>query len=126
MLLPGNERTESPTPDWTPTPEFIATTNIAWLMQRVGVGSYEELHAWSVRNRAEYWKLAIERLGVQFDRPFREVLDLSEGIAAPQWLPGARMNIVESCFSAPSKSPAILHQAKGGELSVTNFAELKS
>ena len=95
-------------------------------MRKVGVTSYDDLHAWSVRNRAEYWKLAIERLGVRFDRPFREMLDLSRGVEAPQWLPGARLNIVESCFSAPPESPAILHQAEGGGLSVMSYGELQA
>jgi len=66
MLPPGNEHEEIPTADWTPTPEFIATTNVAWLMQKTGTSTYEELHAWSVRHRAEYWGTAIERLGVRF------------------------------------------------------------
>jgi acetyl-CoA synthetase len=125
MLLPGNKRTESPTPDWTPTPEFIATTNVGWLMQEVGAASYDELQAWSVQHRAEYWKLAIARLGVRFERPFREVLDLSRGVEAPQWLPGARLNIVESCFAAPPESPAILHQAENGEPSVMSYRDLQ-
>ena len=73
-----DEPLEAPAPDWTPTAEFIATTDLAWLMQRVGVNSYDELHAWSVRNRAEYWALAIERLGVRFHEPFRTVLDSAD------------------------------------------------
>ena len=91
-----------PRTDWTPTAEFIGTTNLAWLMQRVGVHSYEELHTWSVRHRAEYWSLAIERpLGVRFRPPATRVVDPSAGVEAPRWLPGARLNIVESCFTAP-------------------------
>ena len=126
MLSPGNEQTESFVPDWTPTPEFIATTNVGWLMQRIGVASYEELHAWSVRNRAEYWQLAVERLGVRFSRPFRQVVDLSSGVEAPQWLPGAQLNVVDSCFSAPPDSPAIIYQAEGGSLAVMTSGELKA
>ncbi|MEP6670418.1 MAG: AMP-binding protein [Chthoniobacter sp.] len=126
MLPPGNERDESLEADWTPTPEFVATTNLAWLMERTRTATYEELHAWSVRHRAEYWGLAIERLGVRFERPCRAVLDLSRGVEAPQWLPGARLNVVESCFSAPSNSPAIIYQAEGGELSVMKYGELRA
>jgi acetyl-CoA synthetase len=126
MPFPRNERLDPPAPDWTPTPEFIATTNLAWLMQRAGVNSYDELHAWSVRHREEFWALAIERLGVRFREPFRNVLDLSRGVEEPRWLPGASMNIIESCFSAPADSPAILHQAEGGKLSVMTYGELKA
>ena len=44
---------------WVPSPAFISTTNIAWLMQRAGVDSYEALHARSVQNRETFWALAI-------------------------------------------------------------------
>ncbi len=114
------------TPDWTPTPEFIATTNLAWLMQRIGVDSYEALHAWSVQHREAFWALVIERHGVRFDQSFDRILDSSKGLEQPQWLPGARLNIVESCFTAPDNSPAILHQAEGGKLVVMSCGELKS
>ena len=39
---------------WVPTAGFIESTNIAWLMRRVGAATYEELHAWSVQHRAAY------------------------------------------------------------------------
>ena len=119
-------RLEPPPPEWTPSPEFIATTNIAWLMQRAGVDSYEMLHAWSVRHREAYWAMAIERLGLRFRESFDRVLDLSDGVEAPRWLPGARLNIVESCFAAPAKSPAILHQAEVGKLKVMSYGELEA
>lgn len=112
--------------DWTPTAGFAATTNLAWAMKSAGVDSYQTLHAWSVQHRAEFWKLAIGRLGVRFQKPFDAVVDLSAGVESPQWLPGARMNIVESCFSTPAEAPAIFHQAEGGELSTMSYGELRA
>jgi acetyl-CoA synthetase len=112
-------------PDWTPTPESVAATNLAWLMARAGVRSYEELHRWSVAQREEYWALALERLGVRFRQPPERVLDLAGGAEAPQWLPGARLNIVESCFMAPVGAPAIFQQAEGGKLEAMTYGELR-
>ena len=97
---------------------------MAWLMRQVGVASYEELHRWSVQNREEFWRLAIKRLDIRFQQPFTRVIDLSSGVEAPRWLVGARFNIVESCFKAPADSPAIIHQAEGGEIKVMTVAEL--
>ena len=110
-----DQKLESP-PAWVPSPDFIRTTNIAWLMQRAGVDSYEALHAWSAQNREAFWTLAIERLGLRFRRPFSRMLDLSQGVEEPRWLVDAQLNIVESCFAAPADSPAIIHQAEGGPL----------
>src|ERR1022692_1080493 len=109
---------------WVPSPDFINTTNIAWLMRRVGAASYEALHQWSVQNREAFWALVIERLGIRFQQPFSRVLDLSHGVETPRWLVDAQLNIVESCFSAPADSPAIIHQAEGGEPKVMTVAEL--
>lgn len=111
-------------PAWTPSPEFIGTTNIAWLMQRAGAATYEALHEWSVRNREAYWELAIERLGIRLQRPFRRVMDLSRGVEAPAWLPGAQLNIVESCLTAPADSPAIIYQSEGGAMGTMTVKEL--
>ncbi|HZF01546.1 MAG TPA: AMP-binding protein [Methylomirabilota bacterium] len=116
---------ESPQPAWTPTPEFIKTTNIAWLMRRAKVDSYEALHKWSVQNREEFWALTIERLGIRFQKPFSRVMDLSGGVENPRWLVDARFNIVESCFAAPADSPAIIHQTEGGEIEIMTVGELK-
>jgi acetyl-CoA synthetase len=105
---------------------MISTTNIAWLMQQAGVGSYEALHAWSVRNRESFWELAIGRLGLSFQRPFRCVMDLTHGVEAPRWLVDAQLNIVESCFRAPADWPAIYYQAEGGALAAVTVGELQA
>jgi acetyl-CoA synthetase len=119
-----NEMPASLQSAWEPTPDFISTTNLAWLMRRVGVESYEALHKWSVQQREEFWALAIERLGIRFQRPFIRVMDLSGGVETPRWLVDAQFNIVESCFAATADSPAIIYQAEGGGLNVMTMAQL--
>ena len=117
---------QGPPPAWTPREEFIRSTNILWLMRRAGVDSYAALHEWSAKNREAFWAIAIERLGIRFRKTFDRVLDTSAGIEAPRWLAGARMNIVDSCFSASPESPAIVHQAEGGALRTMTLAELQA
>jgi len=107
-----------------PSPQFISTTNIAWLMRRAGVESYAALHAWSVENREAFWGMAIERLGIRFREPFTQVADFSNGFEQPRWLVDAQMNIVDSCFRAPASSPAIVHQAEGGPIQTMTVGEL--
>lgn len=109
---------------WSPTPEIVQRSNLQWLMQRAGVATYEELHAWSVRERADFWRLAIERLGVVFRRPYERVLDDREGPEHARWLVGAELNVADSCFAAAPESPAILHQHEGGDLRTMTVGEL--
>ncbi len=112
-------------PAWTPSPGTIAASNLAWLMRAVGVATYAELHAWSVRERAEYWRLAIERLGIRFRRPWQQLLDVSDGVQNARWLVGAELNIVESCFQAAPDSPAIVFQEESGERRVLTVGDLQ-
>ncbi len=121
----GDNKLESP-PAWVPSPDYIATTNLTWLMQRTGRPTYEALHAWSVQHREEFWALAIERLGLRFQRSFSRVMDISQGVEEPRWLVDAQLNIVESCFAAPPDSPAIIHQAEGGERATMSVGELQA
>lgn len=120
----STEKSETKSSPWTPSQDFIKTTNIAWLADQAGVASYEELHQWSVKNRETFWRLVIERLGIRFQKAFSRILDLSQGVEAPDWLVGAQLNIVESCFAAPPDSAAIIHQSEGGNLKTTTVAEL--
>lgn len=114
---------QGPPPVWFPSAEQIQATNIAALMNDLHVGSYSELHAWSAQNRAEFWNVMIQRLGIRFRQKYTEVVDLSH-VESPQWLVGARFNITESCFQAPEDNPAIVFQQNGSSLSTLTYGEL--
>ena len=111
-------------PAWFPTEEEIEKTNIATVMRELNLDSYEALHSWSVCHRADFWQLMIARLGIQFHRKFSELMDLSKGAEFPKWLVDARLNIVESCFNAPSDTSAIVSQSEGSTLSTMTYREL--
>ena len=113
-------------PAWFPSEEDIQTTNIAELMRTLRLNSYEELHAWSARNRTDFWHLMIQRLGIRFKQAFTAIVSLSCGADSPQWLVGAKFNIVDSCFNAPGDASAIVFQPAGGVLSTITYKQLNS
>ena len=117
---------QGPPPAWLPTEAQVQATHIAALMRQLGFTSYAELQAWSARNRSDFWDRMIQRLGIRFRQPYRQVVDLSDGIETPQWLPGARFNIVESCFQAPADAPAVLFQSETGPLTQWSYRELQT
>ena len=104
---------DGPLPAWVPDPAAAAATNIGRFMSENGFATWADLHAWSVRERAEFWGRAIRRLGIVFRRPPDSVLDDSRGPEDPTWLPGASLNIVDSCFTGPASAPAILFGREG-------------
>ena len=117
---------QDPPPAWSPSEEQIKNSNIAALMQELKIASYPKLHTWSIENRAEFWSIMIQKLNIYVREKYRQILDLSQGIESPQWLVGARLNIVESCFHAPDDDPAIIWQKEGGSLSTMTCSELES
>ncbi len=108
------DRSQGPPPAWFPSREEIQSTHIWALMQELNLSSYTELHAWSTTHRAEFWHRMIQLVGIQFQQAYSQVMDLSNGAVVPEWLLGARFNIVESCFQAPADAPAIVSQLEGG------------
>jgi len=117
---------QGPPPAWSPTEEFVKTTNIAPLMQELGIETYREFHQWSVQNREAFWELMVRKLEVRFIEPPGRLLDPSSDLEAPRWLPGATLNIVDSCFAAPADSTAITYQLKAGDLRSLTYGELEA
>ncbi|OUL19276.1 AMP-binding protein [Nostoc sp. 106C] len=113
-------------PAWFPTNEQIQATNIAVLMKQLEVDDYAELHAWSAAHRSEFWEMMIQRLGIRLQKPYSEIVDLSQGVESPHWLVDARLNIAESCFLADENAIAIIFQEEGGSLATLTYGELHS
>ncbi|HLE04444.1 MAG TPA: AMP-binding protein, partial [Anaerolineales bacterium] len=71
----------------------------------------------------------LEFLQIQFRVPYEKVVDLSRGIAWPDWCVGARMNIVHNCLDkylgTPTESrPALIWEGEAGERRSLSYAEL--
>ena len=115
-----------PRPAWTPTAAESAATNIGAACRRTGLAGYAELHRWSVRHRAEFWRDTLETLSIRLLTPPTELLDLSRGVADARWLKGARLNITDSCFLAAGDATAIVHERPGGGLVRIAYAELQA
>ena len=120
----GRSADEGPGPAWLPDDAAPGETNIGKLMARRGLTDYESLHAWSIRDREGFWEEMIGTLGIRLRKPYT---DLMAGTAEhPQWLPGARLNIAESCFGADPKTPAIVSLRPGGAKQTMTYGQLNA
>ncbi len=125
-IFRGWPASAGPPPAWRPGVAERAESNLAGLMRRVGVASYPELHRWSVTERKAFWGVVIEELGIPFEVPPERVLDDSQGPMRPRWLPGARLNIADSCFRSSPGATAVVVGREGTEtLEATTFGELE-
>jgi acetyl-CoA synthetase len=111
-------------PAWCPSEAEIQATNLSAVMRALNFSSYSAFHTWSVQHYAEFWDYMIRRLGIQLRKNYHNIVDLSEGIESPRWLPGAQLNIVESCFQAADEMTAIVWQAE--TLSTVTYGQLRA
>ena len=113
-----------PRPAWTPTDDEARATHIAQACARRSLPDYRALHRWSVEHREEFWRDFIDVRGLAFRASPERVVDLARGSEFPRWLPGARMNIAESCFLAPRDATAVVFRRDGGRIESLAYAEL--
>ncbi len=112
-------------PLWFSDDDALRKSNLARWMAELNLSDSDQFHLWSVQNRAEFWGQAARRLGIVFDKPVSAVLDISRGIEHAVWFPGARMNIVKSCFQAPAEQTALISQTPGQPIVRISYAELQ-
>ena len=116
----------APAPAWAPSREQIRGSNLGKLMAERRLRSYEELHRWSIKHREEFWATMIRILGIRFRREPSRILDPHSTATHPDWLPGAELNIAESCFRSPPETLAIVSASEADEtLQRKTYGELQ-
>jgi acetyl-CoA synthetase len=110
-------------PAWLPSPAVIHRANVTAAARDLGLRNYETLHQWSVQNREEYWRYIIDRLSIRLRVPFSSIMDGSHP-TRPQWLVGATLNIVESCFQADNGALAVIESNGSGPMRRYTYSEL--
>jgi acetyl-CoA synthetase len=121
-LFPAWEVT--PTPAWLPTTEHLTQSQLAQALRDLNCPDYPALHHWSTSNRAAYWEYILQKLQIMFAEPYQQIVDLSNGLTNPKWLPGARLNIINSCFQAKEEAIAIYYQSAMGDKRSMTYGQL--
>lgn len=114
-----------PAPIWIPDDDARHCSNLARWMSDLGFAEFGEFHRWSVTHRTEFWQQAIARLGIVFEHPPTEMMDVRSGPQLAQWLPGARLNIAASCFQGPGERDAVLFGRADGAIERWTLSELE-
>jgi len=111
---------------WTPTESDIKKTNIYQTMQDLQLDEYREFYKWSIENREEFWNKSIEKIGIPFKKKYTSIIDLTNGVKQPKWLPNSKLNIVDACFQNDDDAIAVIFQKEGGELQKVTQKELEN
>lgn len=113
---------------WHPSEDYQENSNVARLMRRLGTGTIEELRSRSTGDVGAFWSEVVDDLGLEFREPYRRVLDLSRGIAYPEWFVGGSINVVDACLARWARETpdacALVHEDESGAVRRLTFAEL--
>ncbi|MCB9059128.1 MAG: AMP-binding protein [Calditrichae bacterium] len=97
---------------WVPSGQQKNKSNLAGLITKHGFADYSALHKWTIENRPDFWKEAIIALDIRFDKEPQQIINSGYDPKDPVWLPGAKMNIVDSCFKNTPDSTAIVYASE--------------
>ncbi len=98
--------TANTTTAWRPDEAARGRARLAAFLRFCGLDSYDALQQRSTDDVAWFTGQVLKFLGIQFDRPFEQVLDLSSGVQWPRWCVGAGLNITRSCLDRHQGTPA--------------------
>ena len=113
-----------PAPMWVPDPMQAQDANLSGWMKATDSEEYESFHRWTRENRGEFWRQAIEKIGIQFQTPPTKILDSSAGVDRAKWLTDSRLNLADSCFLADANAIAIIEGQPEGTQQRITYAEL--
>jgi acetyl-CoA synthetase len=126
LAYEGRRKEDGPGPIWTPSPSAIRGSNIHEMQAGRGFRTYWDFHRWSAERRDEFWSAMIGRLGIPFHSEPTEVRDPNSDPMRPEWLPGARLNIAQSCFRAdPAKTAIVFASEASPRLRRVSYGELR-
>ena len=117
---------------WTPTQRDQSEANLTiymrWLAQTRGLSfdSYDQLHAWSVKEVEAFWRSICDYFGVIFHAPPERIL--SGAMPAARWFEGATLNYAEHVFRNTSAArPALMFasETRGGGPGEMTWRELE-
>lgn len=114
---------------WWPDEAVRRHSNWQAFIDATGLAGYAELAARADNDPAWFWDALIRFLGIRFYRPYREVLDLSEGLAFPRWCVGGTTNLALNCLdkhrgTATQTRPAVIWESETGEQRQWTYREL--
>lgn len=122
----SNHPHDWPLPIWFPSENVVQDSNVYQWMQDLGLKDYRDFHRWSVEHRETFWEQSIERTGIRFETPPTKIVSPFDHPGEARWLPGAKMNIVDSCFSAHENNIAIKVQKPGQPIREISFGQLET
>ena len=118
-------------PVWAPaTSEEAAATNVGRFMADHDIADFDELVRRSIDEPEWFWDAVVRFLDLEWFTPYKNVLDISDGIAWARWFTGGTVNLAHNCVdrwaaSDPERT-AIVWEGEDGAVRTWSFVELRA
>ena len=113
---------------WKPSAKVRANARVSAFLKQCDLDTFELLYRRSIEDVAWFTEEVLDFLEIEFDPPYHQVLDLSEGVEWPQWCVGGGLNVSRMCVDrhkvVRARAPAIIWEGEGGETQELSYAEL--
>jgi len=110
---------------WKPSNKIIANSNIHKMMLKNGFNNYNDFWKWSVNEKPDFWEQTVKNLNIKLQKKFTSIVDISHGVEQAQWLKGAKLNIVDSCFQNDDEAISLIFQKENKEIQKVTQKRLK-
>ena len=104
-------------PLWEPSAEILAKSPMALFMKAAGqkagrtFASYEELHAWSVEDRAGFWSMVWDECGAIGEKG-AVALENGEWMLEARFFPEGRLNFAENLLGKTGTGDAVIFRGE--------------
>ena len=113
-------------PLWRPSAALVGKANLTRFAEPLGFAppDYEALHAWSVANRADFWRAVWNFCDVVGEVGEGSVLVDGERFPGSRWFPGARLNFAENLLRHRHDAVAIVSVLENGQRRELTYGQL--
>lgn len=114
---------------WHPTPAYRERAHLTKFMGAHDIPTFGALLERARGDVAWFTDALLDYLEIEFSHPYAQVVDLSAGIAWPEWCVEGRMNIIHNCLDkrlgTPLEGqPALIYESEEGQVRSLTYQEL--
>ncbi|WP_018924232.1 AMP-binding protein [Salsuginibacillus kocurii] len=119
-------------PVWFPSDAYKKATRIQQWMHDQGYESYEDFYQASIKDISWFWAEAEKVLGVEWQEPYDETVNLGLGNQWPEWFVNGKLNVVQTALEKWAKNDqtahhqALIWESENGEVRTYSFKELEA
>jgi len=117
---------------WQPSSTQLASSQMTQFMDQMNqqhvlnIQDYAELHAHSIRQRADFWRAVLEFCGVIYHQDAQvDLIDEGHMIDA-QWFRGMTLNFAENLLRHRGSNPAVVFESESGQVQTWSHDDLRT